>query len=68
MTPYPRLPAGTEVPVVVKTDFQTSVYVDDVRTTLRATYLILTDGSTVRVTDSMLKRLQGVGPAAERMP
>lgn len=55
-------------PVAQYTNFQTKLGVVDVRTTLRATYLMLNDGSTVRVSDEILEQLRRLSLAKERMP
>jgi hypothetical protein len=53
---------------VVYTNFQTPLFVKDVRTSLRATYLMLNDDTTVRLPDGILKTLKGLSLPDERMP
>lgn len=50
------------------TDFQTKLSVTEVRTSLRATYLILSDGSTARISDAVLEQLKNLPPTTGRTP
>jgi len=50
------------------TNFQTTLYVTEVLTSLRSTYLRLNDGTTIKVADSILQQLKHLAPAKERMP